>query len=135
MLFAARPLFLRTTLLLCSALALPACAGKTPPAATTYAQLEAAIGGARCQQDSDCRTVAVGARACGGPAAYLPWSQREGDAARIAALSEQHQREARAAVSASGMASICSLVSDPGARCEAQRCVLRKAGGAQESVY
>lgn len=87
-----------------------------PPVATT---VEALIGDAACDSDAQCRTVAVGAKACGGPAAYLPWSARQTDGTALRTIAERDAALARKRVEKSGVMSTCSVVDDPGAYCAA----------------
>lgn len=94
------------------------------PAAAARQALADAIGTAACSSDAQCRTVAVGAKACGGPEAYLPWSSQSAHASRIQALADQYT-QAQAAAAPAGRMSTCSVVTDPGAACVQQRCVLR----------
>ena len=88
-------------------------------------RIGAEIGDAACSSHVQCRTVALGAKACGGPQAWLAWStavSREGTLSALSAklVSLQKQRQAQ-----SGMVSTCQFVADPGALCQAQRCALR----------
>jgi hypothetical protein len=94
-------------------------------AATLLSRLRAEIGAARCDNDTQCRTVAVGERACGGPEAWLAWSATDSDAARLAALSAESVTQARQRNAQSGMASNCRYNADPGAQCVAGVCRLR----------
>lgn len=102
------------------------------PAATdsrqAWEQLRAEIGEARCSEPAQCRTVAVGHKACGGPSGYLVWSSaHNGDGARVQALAERHRELSRQEVLRSGQLSNCAMVTDPGAQCQAGRCVLQTA--------
>jgi hypothetical protein len=90
--------------------------------------LDAAIGDAACRSDADCQTVAVGAKACGGPSGYRAYSLLGGQQARILALAEAQRAASRRAVAGSGMASDCMMVTDPGAACLAGRCTPRTDG-------
>ncbi|MDC8757626.1 hypothetical protein [Janthinobacterium fluminis] len=110
-------------------------AAPAPPAADalTLARIRAAIGAASCDADAQCRTLALGAKSCGGPEFYLAWS---GDAAlerelRRLAATYRGQREALNA--ADDTVADCRFVSDPGAVCRpgpaGASCVLRPAAG------
>jgi hypothetical protein len=110
-----------------------ACAGARPapppasdPAATAalWQQLQAENADTACDSDSQCHSLGVGAKACGGPERYLAWSSKQGDGAKLKALAEQHSAARRADDAREHMMSTCSLVSDPGAVCRAGRCVL-----------
>ncbi len=101
-------------------------------------RIEQGIGTPACQRDSDCRTLPIGQKSCGGPEAYLPWSvQTVPTPERQKALSDlarQHAQARSAAHQASGMMSNCSVLPDPGATCKAQRCVLREAAPLDPSM-
>jgi len=93
----------------------------TPNATTTTAQLLQAIrdeiGDAACDNDQQCVSVAIGAKACGGPETYLAWSSKTGDRARLLALVTRHHEARLLEIQLSGMASNCSVVPNPGAVC------------------
>lgn len=92
--------------------------------ATTLAQIRALIGTAACTDASQCRTIGIGARPCGGPQAYLAWSTAHTDGAALAALAEKFKLEREAANAASGELSTCQFFPDPGASCRAGTCQL-----------
>lgn len=87
-------------------------------------ELRTAIGRAACTADSQCRTVPVGAKSCGGPAGYWAWSTEGTDAKRVAEAARQQAEAQRRENEASGLLSDCRVVTDPGARCVAGRCEL-----------
>jgi hypothetical protein len=101
----------------------------TPATGDTLAQIRALIGAAACTDSSQCHTLAVGARACGGPQAYLPWSSAQTDGAALAVLGEKFKKEREAAMAASGEMSTCQFLPDPGAVCRAGTCQLNAPGG------
>jgi hypothetical protein len=120
-----------------SLLALSACAAPssnntgdaTPKVAASQAlwqQIQAEVGDAACDAPQQCRSVAVGAKACGGPDSYLAWSTQRSDAQRLQALVDQHAQARRDENRAAGMMSNCSLVTDPGTSCQAGRCTLNR---------
>ncbi len=121
---------------LLAAAALASCAQTPPPApapapaaAETESvrlgrELRALVGPAACTADSQCRTIAVGAKACGGPASYLAWSTQGTDAQRLAALAARQADAERRETDAGGLRSNCMFVADPGAACVAGRCEL-----------
>lgn len=94
----------------------------------TLLSLRAEIGSARCVKDTQCRTVAVGAKSCGGPELYLPWSVAEGQGERIALLARQYSQQRESEIKKSGELSACQFVADPGAVCRQKQCVLQSAG-------
>lgn len=124
-----------------------ACAGAAaPPAATPAQEVEALIGNAACDSDAQCHTIGVGAKACGGPQAYLAWSSRQSDGIALRLAAKRQAQAELAAAQASGLLSNCAVTPDPGAFCAApaaasspeapRQCRLRRSrvgGGA--SIY
>ncbi len=98
------------------ALVLPACAAPTAPASAP-ATVDALIGEARCDSQAQCRTIAVGAKACGGPAGYRAWSVLGTDETALRRLAEQQAQAQREANAKAGLMSNCAMVADPGAVC------------------
>ena len=94
-------------------------------------QLKAEIGSAACDSSQQCKTIAVGHKACGGPATYFAWSSKANDGARIKLLADAYSASRKAEEKKSGMVSTCSAVMDPGASCNAGRCV---SGGAEAAI-
>jgi hypothetical protein len=88
----------------------------------TLARIRALVGTPGCSSDDQCHTLALGARPCGGPESYLPWSSAKTSPAEIQALGERYQEERRAANKASGGVSTCQFLMDPGAVCRAGTC-------------
>ena len=102
---------------------LPLCAagdasGVGSGAEPTLTQLQGFIGEAACKTNEDCRTIAIGAKACGGPDAYLAWSARQTDAKALAAAAKRYAELRRSQHEQAGRMSNCAFVSDPGAQCE-----------------
>ena len=82
------------------------------------------IGEAACEHDSQCRTLAVGARACGGPERWLAWSVVSSRGDRLEALSQELSALVQARNERSGLMSTCVVVPDPGAFCRTGQCVV-----------
>lgn len=95
------------------------------PSADVLPEIRSLIGTAACTGSSQCNTLPLGARACGGPQAYLPWSSARTDGAALRALAGRYQEQQRAAAEASGQVSDCRFIPDPGAECRAGACQLR----------
>lgn len=95
----------------------------------TLGRIHALVGAASCSSDAQCHTLPLGARACGGPDSYLPWSSEKTSQAEIQALGERYKEERRAANKASGAISTCQFLMDPGAVCRAGTCQLGANGG------
>lgn len=113
-----------------SLLILTACAGARPPAeapnatASLWQQIQSANRDLSCNSDSDCHTIGVGAKACGGPESYLAWSSKGNDGAQLRQLVQQHAAARRADDARQGVMSTCTAISDPGASCRAGQCTL-----------
>ena len=97
--------------------------------ASVESQLNATLTKASaCTADTECRSVAVGAKACGGPTSYRAYSGKTASPDSVEALA-QHERELAAAqAKASHQVSPCFMLADPGARCEQNKCVTGRAG-------
>jgi hypothetical protein len=98
-----------------------ACAAGRPAAdsAARPASLESLIGDAACDSDSQCHTIGVGAKACGGPERFLAWSSLRTDGAELQAVAVRAAGVDRAGAHVPGKMSNCALVTDPGAYCGA----------------
>jgi len=94
-------------------------------AGATLARIQALIGKASCSGDTECRTLALGSAACGGPTRYLAWSATETNESALRALGDAYreQQRAAAAAGAAGRVSNCRYQMDPGATCRAGACV------------
>ncbi|MYM70279.1 hypothetical protein GTP45_26240 [Pseudoduganella sp. FT55W] len=105
-------------------------ASAAPPGSATTPELWqrvlAANSDLRCDDNSQCHSLGVGSKACGGPEHYLAWSSKNSDGAELKARVQQHAEARRADDKRLGMMSTCSVVSDPGARCNAGQCVINE---------
>lgn len=96
----------------------------TTQSTNTVDEIKHLIGTAACSSNAQCRTLPVGAKACGGPEAYLAYSAVQADAARLQALAERARSQRKAENERSGEMSVCRHLSDPGAVCVAGSCQL-----------
>lgn len=94
-------------------------AGAASEGARLEAEIRRLIGGAACTASEQCRTLAFGAKACGGPQAYFAWSTLVTDAAALQAAADRYAARRRDELRADGRVSDCALVTDPGATCGA----------------
>jgi hypothetical protein len=90
----------------------------------TLARIHALVGTPSCSADSQCKTLALGARPCGGPEAYLAYSTARTPEAELHALAQTYQAERHAANTRAGMVSTCLARPDPGAVCQLGACTL-----------
>lgn len=104
-----------------------ACAAQIPPR-SDRASIQSLIGDAACSSDAQCKTIGVGAKACGGPQSYLAFSTARTDESALRALAEASAEADRKRAEAKGMVSTCSVVPDPGAFCDLNRPTAGSAG-------
>jgi hypothetical protein len=102
--------------------------------AALRSRIQALIGTAACNTDADCRTSAIGAKACGGPEAYIAWSVRSTEEAALSRAVDDYNAAQQATNLREGRISNCEFVTDPGAMCVATdaasaRCQLRQRSG------
>ena len=111
----------------CATSAAPAASQPPQPSVKPAEELRALVGDASCNDASQCRTVAWGSKACGGPQSYIAYSTLRTDTAKLEALAKRHAEAQARDNEASGRVSNCMLVTDPGAQCVAGRCEINKA--------
>jgi len=99
-----------------------------PAPAGLLQQIQAEIGDAKCDSAQQCKTVAIGHKACGGPESYMAYSTKTGDEAKLTRLANDFATERKNQDAKTGRMSTCSLVMDPGATCNAGRCVTAAPG-------
>ena len=118
----------------CSAQDVPRTAPAAKPAddggGATLAQIHTLVGSASCANDGECRSLPLGAKACGGPDGYLAFSTKTTAEPTLRALAQTYADQRRKANSASGMMSTCLFMADPGAVCRAGTCQLGTAAPA-----
>jgi hypothetical protein len=119
---------------LLAGLALQACQAQSAVGAmgeaALLARIRAAVGEAGCSDNSQCRTLAIGEKPCGGPEQWLPYSSATAPVEQLKAWSTELSAAAKRRNAASGMAGNCRYTPDPGAACVAGHCVVFGAGGA-----
>jgi hypothetical protein len=98
----------------------------------TLGQIRALVGAAGCTDSSQCHSLPMGARGCGGPQGYLAWSSAHTPGDALRALGERYKAERQAQIAAAGEMSDCRFVADPGAVCRAGSCQLGSAGAAAQ---
>ena len=90
----------------------------------TLSEIRKAIGTPTCTENAQCRSLPVGALACGGPQEYLPYSTANTKEGALLALAERSKTERQAEIQRTGEMSICIHRPDPGAVCVAGSCQL-----------
>jgi hypothetical protein len=104
--------------------AAPKAAAGAPATGDTLARIRSLVGDAACTDSTQCRSLPIGAIACGGPQGYLPYAPARVDERALLALSERYKAERQAENKASGLMSTCRYMTDPGAVCTAGTCQL-----------
>ncbi len=92
----------------------------------SLARLEARIAAeaqGRCLRDDECGALPLGAKACGGPAFFVPYSVRD-DTSLLEDLAARHRALSRAALETAEVVGDCRVAVAPPVRCRAGRCVL-----------
>ncbi|MFY8275263.1 hypothetical protein AAEU32_14140 [Pseudoalteromonas sp. SSDWG2] len=86
-----------------------------------------------CDNSMQCKVVAVGSRACGGPNDYIVYSSKTADANEVQKLADQITASEAQFNAATGMVSICEHLSRPATQCQQNQCT--KVMGSAQSVY
>ena len=94
-----------------------------------HAQVQRLIGRAACDSDTQCRTLPLGTRACGGPESYLAWSVLGTDQAALQRAAGRYGQWKAQQQARSGTMSICMVETDPGAVCARPTATARPGSG------
>ncbi len=116
--------------LLLACLAASACSHATPGESKSLSELRAIGRAAACSSDQQCKTLPVGAKSCGGPESYMAYSTASVSTEKAASLAARYRKEREAENQASGLASDCRFLMDPGAQCRSGTCQLGGKNGA-----
>jgi hypothetical protein len=89
----------------------------------------------RCSRNSDCATLGIGVRACGGPAQYVAYAVAATPAAPLQRAAERYAGLRKKQLEDSGEMSTCEVLPDPGASCSsAGQCRLQHQAGGQRGA-
>jgi hypothetical protein len=84
----------------------------------------------QCRSSSECATLPIGHRACGGPEGYLAYSTATSDIANLVLNIGRYTQRRKQLVEASAEMSTCQVPVDPGAYCTpAGQCQLQPTRG------
>lgn len=78
-----------------------------------FAEIKTIIGDAKASDVQQCRKVAFGYKACGGPSSYLIYSVQGVDEAALLEKVQQYNALAEAETNRLGLMSDCSMVLEP----------------------
>lgn len=107
-----------------------------PPAARSAApsdlltRIRALTADTTCSDNGQCRSLPVGAMACGGPQDYLPYSTLRTNEKEVRELAERYKAERQGQIVKRGEISTCRFRPDPGAVCVSGACQLGAAADA-----
>jgi len=93
-----------------------------------YAEIKAMIGEAKASELQQCRKVAFGYKACGGPSSYLIYSVAGLDEALLLQKVAEYNALEQAESQRLGLISDCAVVSEPGLILEGGVCKAGSAG-------
>jgi hypothetical protein len=91
-------------------------------------EIQTEVSDAACDQPQQCRSIAIGAKPCGGPDSYLAWSSKRTDEKKLRSLVEQHATVRKEENLRNNMQSDCAFVTKPGVICKTGRCALLPRG-------
>lgn len=76
----------------------------------------------QCQAKSDCGSIGIGHRACGGPESYLVYSKKQVDKNKLEAMVSKYNEAKKEQVKKSGMMSTCMMLMPPAVDCKNNMC-------------
>lgn len=86
-------------------------------------QIQAAIADKSCNSDADCALVEVGAKPCGGPETYEPYSKPNVDEARLQELAVAYKKERQDYFKDNQIMGICVVTPKPSVSCVNNQCI------------
>ncbi len=93
-----------------------------------YAEIKTMVGEAKASEVQQCRKVAFGYKACGGPASYLIYSVEGLDEALLLKKVSEYNALSKAETLRLGLVSDCAIVPEPGVTLEGGVCKAGPAG-------
>ncbi|GAA60961.1 hypothetical protein P20652_2833 [Pseudoalteromonas sp. BSi20652] len=100
---------------------------------TAKAELNTLITDKQCDTSTQCRVIAVGSRACGGPSSFVVYSTNAASEEQVTILGEKITKLESNYNSQKGMMSICQHLTTPSTQCVENKCV--KLEGSAASVF
>jgi hypothetical protein len=85
-------------------------------------EIQRIVGDAACTYDSECKAIGYGAKPCGGPSSYLPYSVKNTDVPLLEGKVQQFNALQRAYQEKLRIFSNCMMVPKPVVACEQKRC-------------
>lgn len=88
-----------------------------------HRQIQAAIADTSCNSDADCALVEVGAKPCGGPETYEPYSKPNVDEDKLRELAAAYKKERQDYFKENQIMGICVVTPKPNVGCVNNQCV------------
>lgn len=85
-------------------------------------QIQTAIADTSCNSDADCGLVEVGAKPCGGPDTYEPYSKPNVDEAKLQELATTYKKERQDYFKENQIMGICVVTPKPNVACVNSQC-------------
>ncbi len=82
------------------------------------------IGQAKCSEDMQCKSLAIGANPCGGPEIYQAYSILDTNVERLTELAAQYKMVRKTLHAKSGTLGACVVIPEPTVQCNNQQCVI-----------
>lgn len=77
-----------------------------------------------CRETAECKILAVGSRACGGPEQYLAYSTTNTDEKLLAITNDRYTKLKQQQQQRLGLRSTCQMLPEPLAQCKLRQCSL-----------
>ena len=90
----------------------------------TQKEINQIIDVAKCTDSKQCKSLAIGAKACGGPQSYQIYSTLKTDVEKLITLGEQLKLLNKRYIKEEGLMSDCMMVMPPAVACLNNRCQL-----------
>ncbi|WP_455210420.1 hypothetical protein [Kaarinaea lacus] len=88
--------------------------------------IDVEIGQAKCRDDGQCKTLAIGANPCGGPESYQVYSTLNTDIEQLKELAEQYKSVRKTLHTKTGTLGACIVIPEPTVQCKNQQCIAIK---------
>lgn len=80
------------------------------------------IGQAKCNADSQCKALAIGANPCGGPESYQAYSTLDSNSQRLTEIAAQYALTRKTLHAKTGTMGACMVIPEPTVQCKNHQC-------------
>jgi hypothetical protein len=81
------------------------------------------IGQAKCNEDSQCKALAIGANPCGGPETFQAYSTLDSDSQQLTEMAAQYALVRKTLHAKTGTLGACMVIPEPAVQCKNHQCV------------